>query len=59
MDRKLVRFDCQIVDMFEEELYIPVVPKKNLSDPATSRESDNPLIYKYFSEMSDEQVATY
>ena len=28
LDRKLVRFDCQICDMFEEEYYVPVVPKK-------------------------------
>ena len=27
LHRKLVRFDCQICDMFEEEYFVPVVPK--------------------------------
>jgi len=25
-DTKLVRFDCQILDMFEEEYFVPVMP---------------------------------
>ena len=28
LDRKLVRFDCQVCDMFEEEYFVPLVPKK-------------------------------
>ena len=28
LDRKLVRFDCQVCDMYEEEYFAPVVPKR-------------------------------
>ena len=28
LDRKLVRFDCQVVDMYEEDFYIPLLSKK-------------------------------
>ena len=45
--------------MFEEELYIPIVPKKNLNDAAASEGTDDPLVYKYFSELSDEQMEHY
>ena len=30
-DTKLVRFDCQIIDMFEEEYFVPVMPNYEAS----------------------------
>ena len=53
LDRKLVRFDGQVCDMFEEEYFVPLVPKKQPG------ESANPLVYKYFSELSTEDMAEY
>jgi hypothetical protein len=42
---KLVRFDCQIVDMYDEEYFVGVLPQK-----------EGILVYKYFSELSPEQL---
>ena len=36
LDRKLVRFDCQICDMFEEEYFVPIVPKKQSAPDASA-----------------------
>lgn len=54
LDRKLVRFDCSICDMFEEEFYVPLIPKKESADSNTV-----PLVYKYFTELTEEQVNEY
>ena len=56
-DGKLVRFDCQIIDMFEEEYYVGVL-SANTSD-STAAASTPPLVYKYFTALSQEQMATY
>lgn len=52
LDRKLVTFDCQICDMFEEEYFVAIVPQKQDANAT-------PLVYKYFSELSDEQMECY
>ena len=63
LDRKLVRFDCQICDMFEEEYFVPVVPAKQQGEASDASQAScttgNPLVYKYFSEMSDADMALY
>ena len=53
LDRKLVRFDCSICDMFEEEFYVPLIPKKE-STGNTDSNDNIPLVYKYFTELTDE-----
>ena len=55
LNRKLVRFDCQICDMYEEEYFAPVVPKREQRADAENK----PLIYKYFSHMSNNQLGDY
>ena len=42
---RLVRFDCQIVDMYEEEYFVGFIPQK-----------EGVIVYKYFSELSTEQL---
>ena len=51
-----MRFDGQVCDMFEEEYFVPVVPAKG---EAVDNAAAEPLVYKYFSELSDEEMATY
>lgn len=54
LNKKLVRFDCQICDMYEEEYFVPVVPTK-----ASQESGGKPLVYKYFAELSQEQISDY
>jgi len=46
LNNKLVRFDCQIVDMYEEEYFVAVLPMKD----------SEVVVYKYFTELSAEQL---
>lgn len=54
-DTKLVRFDCQILDMFEEEYFVPIMPDHQpaSSDSTSPVLSQTPLVYKYHSELSE------
>jgi hypothetical protein len=45
LNQKLVRFDCIIADMFEEEFYVSVVSH-----------NDKQFVYKYFSEVHGDQA---
>jgi len=48
LNHKLVRFDCIISDMFEEEIFVSVI------DTATNSQSqDSKFIYKYFTEIDN------
>ena len=55
LNHKLVRFECQIVDMYEDEFFVSVMDPANKATEPDSK----PLVYKYFSELSDAQVASY
>ena len=48
LHHKLVRFDCVITDMYEEELYVSILP----SGGNTAK--NKPLICKYFTDLTDE-----
>ena len=49
LNHKLVRFECQIADMYDDEFFISVMdPSSKATEPDTQ-----PLVYKYFSELSD------
>ena len=41
---KVVRFDCIICDMYEEEYFVGVLNSSDVTEP--------PLIYKYFTNLS-------
>ena len=55
-DTKLVRFDCQVVDMFEEEYFAgalnpnPIDLTENQQESAAAAQ---PLVYKYFTSLSN------
>ena len=40
--------------MFEEEYYVPIVPK---NQQAENGAESAPLVYKYFAELSPEQIS--
>lgn len=44
---KVVRFDCIISDMFEEEYFVSVL---------RSSPESQPIIYKYYSSVADEHT---
>ena len=51
LHHKLVRFDCQISDMYAEEYFVGVFNGTKEGQPA--------LIYKYFTELSPDHLAAY
>ena len=53
-DSKLVRFDCQIIDMFEEEYYVGVVPATKNDSSEAAAATAPPLVFKYFNVLSSE-----
>lgn len=54
LNGKLARFECMVQDMYDEEFFIQVLKPK---DPDASLEST--ILYKYYSELSPEQMQTY
>ena len=47
LHHKIVKFECQIVDQYEDEFFVSVI------DPLEQTTSNkNPLVYKYFSELT-------
>lgn len=49
LHHKLVRFDCVVTDIYEEEFFVPILPA---ADGKT-------LVFKYFSDLSEEQTSKY
>lgn len=54
LNHKLVRFDCMIQDQFEEEFYLSYL---NVKDQEGSKQKGT--VYKYFSELTDEDMKKY
>jgi hypothetical protein len=52
LHQTLVRFDCLIADMYEQEYFVSVLR-------AAADKEAAPLVYKYFSQLSDSQSETY
>jgi Mini-chromosome maintenance replisome factor len=50
---KIVTFECMIQDMYNEEYFVQVL------QPLNQDGSVEPLFYKYYSELTEEQMNTY
>jgi len=53
LNGRLVRFECMIQDMYEEEYFGTVLRKHD------SQDLNYALLYKYYSELSQEQIDSY
>lgn len=68
LHHKLVRFDCMIQDQYEEEFFVSYLKPKNEGNSQSSNESGHPatspaftdgMVYKYFSELTPDEVAYF
>lgn len=57
LNKKLVRFECMIQDMYDEEFFIQVL--KPHEGTSQSDLLDHSLFYKYYTELSQEQMQYY
>lgn len=53
LNRKLVKFECMIQDMYEEEYFVSLIHRKD------SKAIENSLIYRYYSDLSEEELENF
>lgn len=56
MNGKLVKFDCMVQDMYEEEFFSSVLIQKDSLHAETEEMLATSLYYKYYSGLSQDQI---